>query len=118
MYFDIISVITIMRKQMMDFLESPVKKVMCSADDEMLFLLIKFFLILHLKKNHILFIYSNYFLFILSIHFFLHQILQCVAPKGPLSCSRTYFFGTTHTPYLGRILMDDVFDMDLLKTNY
>uniref|UniRef100_A0A3P9NIZ1 Dynein axonemal assembly factor 9 n=1 Tax=Poecilia reticulata TaxID=8081 RepID=A0A3P9NIZ1_POERE len=30
-----------------------------------------------------------------------HMILQCVAPKGPLSCSRTYFFGTTHTPYLG-----------------
>ncbi|KAM9842124.1 dynein axonemal assembly factor 9 [Aulostomus maculatus] len=30
-----------------------------------------------------------------------HMILQCVAPKGPLSCSRTYFFGTTHNPYLG-----------------
>ncbi|XP_040916742.1 uncharacterized protein C20orf194 homolog [Toxotes jaculatrix] len=30
-----------------------------------------------------------------------HMILQCVAPKGPLSCSRTYFFGTTHAPYLG-----------------
>lgn len=30
-----------------------------------------------------------------------HMILQCVAPKGPLSCSRTYFFGSTHTPYLG-----------------
>ncbi|XP_043998700.1 dynein axonemal assembly factor 9 [Gambusia affinis] len=30
-----------------------------------------------------------------------HMILQCVAPKGPLSCSRTYFFGTSHTPYLG-----------------
>uniref|UniRef100_A0A3P8S3S3 Dynein axonemal assembly factor 9 n=1 Tax=Amphiprion percula TaxID=161767 RepID=A0A3P8S3S3_AMPPE len=30
-----------------------------------------------------------------------HMILQCVAPKGPLTCSRTYFFGTTHTPYLG-----------------
>ncbi|KAI3367399.1 hypothetical protein L3Q82_026260, partial [Scortum barcoo] len=30
-----------------------------------------------------------------------HMILQCVAPKGPLACSRTYFFGTTHTPYLG-----------------
>ncbi|XP_059208540.1 uncharacterized protein C20orf194 homolog [Centropristis striata] len=29
------------------------------------------------------------------------MILQCVAPKGPLACSRTYFFGTTHTPYLG-----------------
>uniref|UniRef100_A0A671XWH4 Dynein axonemal assembly factor 9 n=1 Tax=Sparus aurata TaxID=8175 RepID=A0A671XWH4_SPAAU len=32
-----------------------------------------------------------------------HMILQCVAPKGPLSCSRTYFFGSTHTPYLGEI---------------
>ncbi|XP_069575652.1 dynein axonemal assembly factor 9 [Brachyistius frenatus] len=30
-----------------------------------------------------------------------HMILQCVSPKGPLACSRTYFFGTTHTPYLG-----------------
>ncbi|KAF7658190.1 hypothetical protein LDENG_00016420 [Lucifuga dentata] len=30
-----------------------------------------------------------------------HMILRCVAPKGPLACSRTYFFGTTHTPYLG-----------------
>ncbi|XP_028994932.1 uncharacterized protein C20orf194 homolog [Betta splendens] len=30
-----------------------------------------------------------------------HMILQCAAPKGPLACSRTYFFGTTHTPYLG-----------------
>ncbi|CAJ1074647.1 uncharacterized protein C20orf194 homolog [Xyrichtys novacula] len=29
-----------------------------------------------------------------------HMILQCVAPKGPLACSRTYFFGSTHTPYL------------------
>uniref|UniRef100_A0A3Q1AJ85 Uncharacterized protein n=1 Tax=Amphiprion ocellaris TaxID=80972 RepID=A0A3Q1AJ85_AMPOC len=32
-----------------------------------------------------------------------HMILQCVAPKGPLACSRTYFFGTTHTPYLGEV---------------
>ncbi|XP_053701726.1 uncharacterized protein C20orf194 homolog isoform X1 [Synchiropus splendidus] len=30
-----------------------------------------------------------------------HMVLQCVSPKGPLACSRTYFFGTTHTPYLG-----------------
>ncbi|KAG8013070.1 hypothetical protein GBF38_021272, partial [Nibea albiflora] len=30
-----------------------------------------------------------------------HMVLQCVAPKGPLACSRTYFFGTTHTPYIG-----------------
>uniref|UniRef100_A0A3B4ZAT7 Uncharacterized protein n=1 Tax=Stegastes partitus TaxID=144197 RepID=A0A3B4ZAT7_9TELE len=27
---------------------------------------------------------------------------MCVAPKGPLACSRTYFFGTTHTPYLNQ----------------
>uniref|UniRef100_A0A665VAX7 Uncharacterized protein n=1 Tax=Echeneis naucrates TaxID=173247 RepID=A0A665VAX7_ECHNA len=32
-----------------------------------------------------------------------HMILQCVAPKGPLACSRTYFFGTTHSPYLGEV---------------
>ncbi|XP_054653341.1 uncharacterized protein C20orf194 homolog [Dunckerocampus dactyliophorus] len=30
-----------------------------------------------------------------------HMILQCVAPRGALACCRTYFFGTTHTPYLG-----------------
>ncbi|CAL8283507.1 unnamed protein product [Lota lota] len=30
-----------------------------------------------------------------------HMVLQCVAPKGPLACARTYFFGTTHSPYLG-----------------
>ncbi|XP_028981313.2 uncharacterized protein C20orf194 homolog isoform X2 [Esox lucius] len=30
-----------------------------------------------------------------------HMVLQCVAPKGFLACSRTYFFGTTHIPYLG-----------------
>eukprot|EP00064_Thunnus_orientalis_P002969 superscaffoldBa00000233_g2977 len=33
-----------------------------------------------------------------------HMILQCVAPKGPLACTRTYFFGTTHTPYLGSVI--------------
>lgn len=27
--------------------------------------------------------------------------MQCVSPKGPLACSRTYFFGTTHIPFLG-----------------
>uniref|UniRef100_A0A7N8YIA7 Dynein axonemal assembly factor 9 n=1 Tax=Mastacembelus armatus TaxID=205130 RepID=A0A7N8YIA7_9TELE len=32
-----------------------------------------------------------------------HMVLQCVSPKGPLACSRTYFFGTTHTPYLGNL---------------
>ncbi|XP_056445921.1 uncharacterized protein C20orf194 homolog isoform X1 [Gadus chalcogrammus] len=31
-----------------------------------------------------------------------HMVLQCVAPKGPLACARTYFFGTTHSPYLGK----------------
>ncbi|XP_037551131.1 dynein axonemal assembly factor 9 [Nematolebias whitei] len=30
-----------------------------------------------------------------------HMVLQCVAPVGPLSCSRTYFFGSTHRPYIG-----------------
>ncbi|XP_062852124.1 uncharacterized protein C20orf194 homolog [Trichomycterus rosablanca] len=29
-----------------------------------------------------------------------HMVLQCVDPKGPLACSRTYFFGSTHVPYL------------------
>lgn len=27
--------------------------------------------------------------------------MQCVSPKGPLACSRTYFFGATHIPFLG-----------------
>ncbi|XP_027415150.1 uncharacterized protein C20orf194 homolog isoform X3 [Bos indicus x Bos taurus] len=30
-----------------------------------------------------------------------HMVVQCVSPKGPLACSRTYFFGATHVPYLG-----------------
>uniref|UniRef100_A0A8C0GYD6 Dynein axonemal assembly factor 9 n=1 Tax=Chelonoidis abingdonii TaxID=106734 RepID=A0A8C0GYD6_CHEAB len=30
-----------------------------------------------------------------------HMVVQCVSPKGPLACSRTYVFGTTHIPYLG-----------------
>uniref|UniRef100_A0A8C2Q067 Si:ch211-194c3.5 n=1 Tax=Cyprinus carpio TaxID=7962 RepID=A0A8C2Q067_CYPCA len=30
-----------------------------------------------------------------------HMLMQCVAPKGPLACARTYFFGSTHVPYLG-----------------
>ncbi|XP_068799917.1 dynein axonemal assembly factor 9 isoform X2 [Struthio camelus] len=30
-----------------------------------------------------------------------HMVAQCVSPKGPLACSRTYFFGTTHIPFLG-----------------
>ncbi|KAH0615734.1 hypothetical protein JD844_026118 [Phrynosoma platyrhinos] len=29
-----------------------------------------------------------------------HMVVQCVSPKGPLACSRTYLFGATHTPYL------------------
>uniref|UniRef100_A0A8D0GRV4 Dynein axonemal assembly factor 9 n=1 Tax=Sphenodon punctatus TaxID=8508 RepID=A0A8D0GRV4_SPHPU len=32
-----------------------------------------------------------------------HMVVQCVSPKGPLACSRTYFFGTTHVPYLGKL---------------
>nr|DBA29480.1 TPA: hypothetical protein GDO54_009704 [Pyxicephalus adspersus] len=31
-----------------------------------------------------------------------HMVAQCVSPKGPLACSRTYFFGSTHSPYLGK----------------
>uniref|UniRef100_A0A8D3A1V2 Dynein axonemal assembly factor 9 n=1 Tax=Scophthalmus maximus TaxID=52904 RepID=A0A8D3A1V2_SCOMX len=41
-----------------------------------------------------------------------HMVLQCVAPKGPLTCSRTYFFGTTHSPYLGeeiKILLSQIY---------
>nr|XP_021521396.1 uncharacterized protein C20orf194 homolog isoform X1 [Aotus nancymaae] len=30
-----------------------------------------------------------------------HMVAQCISPKGPLACSRTYFFGATHVPYLG-----------------
>uniref|UniRef100_A0A8C3DX41 Dynein axonemal assembly factor 9 n=1 Tax=Corvus moneduloides TaxID=1196302 RepID=A0A8C3DX41_CORMO len=30
-----------------------------------------------------------------------HMVVQCVSPKGPLACSRTYFFGATHIPFLG-----------------
>ncbi|XP_036040057.1 uncharacterized protein C20orf194 homolog isoform X2 [Onychomys torridus] len=30
-----------------------------------------------------------------------HMVAQCVSPKGPLACSRTYFLGATHVPYLG-----------------
>ncbi|XP_038601388.1 uncharacterized protein C20orf194 homolog isoform X2 [Tachyglossus aculeatus] len=29
------------------------------------------------------------------------MVVQCVSPKGPLACSRTYFFGATHVPDLG-----------------
>lgn len=29
------------------------------------------------------------------------MVVQCVSPKGPLACSRTYFFGATYVPYLG-----------------
>ncbi|XP_053314085.1 dynein axonemal assembly factor 9 [Spea bombifrons] len=31
-----------------------------------------------------------------------HMVAQCVSPKGPLACARTYFFGSTHIPYLGK----------------
>ncbi|XP_068130756.1 dynein axonemal assembly factor 9 [Hyperolius riggenbachi] len=30
-----------------------------------------------------------------------HVVAQCVSPKGPLACARTFFFGSTHVPYLG-----------------
>ncbi|XP_047601079.1 dynein axonemal assembly factor 9 isoform X1 [Lutra lutra] len=30
-----------------------------------------------------------------------HMVVQCISPKGPLACSRTYFFGATYVPYLG-----------------
>ncbi|XP_068928586.1 dynein axonemal assembly factor 9 isoform X1 [Petaurus breviceps papuanus] len=30
-----------------------------------------------------------------------HMVVQCVSPKGPLACSRTYFFGASHIPDLG-----------------
>uniref|UniRef100_A0A8C4KDS0 Uncharacterized protein n=1 Tax=Dromaius novaehollandiae TaxID=8790 RepID=A0A8C4KDS0_DRONO len=33
-----------------------------------------------------------------------HMVVQCVSPKGPLACSRTYFFGTTHIPFLGKCI--------------
>uniref|UniRef100_A0A8B9CCD2 Dynein axonemal assembly factor 9 n=1 Tax=Anser brachyrhynchus TaxID=132585 RepID=A0A8B9CCD2_9AVES len=33
-----------------------------------------------------------------------HMVVQCVSPKGPLACSRTYFFGTTHVPFLGKYI--------------
>ncbi|KFO98781.1 Uncharacterized protein C20orf194, partial [Calypte anna] len=29
-----------------------------------------------------------------------HMVVQCVSPKGPLACARTYFFGATHIPFL------------------
>ncbi|XP_074128929.1 dynein axonemal assembly factor 9 isoform X1 [Sminthopsis crassicaudata] len=31
-----------------------------------------------------------------------HMVVQCVSPKGPLACSRTYFFGASHIPDLGK----------------
>lgn len=38
------------------------------------------------------------------------QLLQCVAPKGPLACARTYFFGSTHVPYLGKCISRKCFN--------
>uniref|UniRef100_A0AAY4EQE3 Uncharacterized protein n=1 Tax=Denticeps clupeoides TaxID=299321 RepID=A0AAY4EQE3_9TELE len=40
-----------------------------------------------------------------------HMILQCVSPTGPLACARTYFFGTAHIPYLGKLLYDGLFSV-------
>uniref|UniRef100_A0A8C5F5I4 Dynein axonemal assembly factor 9 n=1 Tax=Gadus morhua TaxID=8049 RepID=A0A8C5F5I4_GADMO len=45
-----------------------------------------------------------------------HMVLQCVAPKGPLACARTYFFGTTHSPYLGKNTLPS--DLQLLSQIY
>uniref|UniRef100_A0A8C0GZM5 Dynein axonemal assembly factor 9 n=1 Tax=Chelonoidis abingdonii TaxID=106734 RepID=A0A8C0GZM5_CHEAB len=38
-----------------------------------------------------------------------HMVVQCVSPKGPLACSRTYVFGTTHIPYLGNRLLSQIY---------
>uniref|UniRef100_A0A452I2D7 Uncharacterized protein n=1 Tax=Gopherus agassizii TaxID=38772 RepID=A0A452I2D7_9SAUR len=45
-----------------------------------------------------------------------HMVVQCVSPKGPLACSRTYVFGTTHIPYLGKYL--NIFLARLLSQIY
>ena len=39
---------------------------------------------------------------ICSMILFCVQVCQAVAPRGPLSCTRTYFFGTGVTPHLGK----------------
>ncbi|XP_048458036.1 uncharacterized protein C20orf194 homolog [Rhincodon typus] len=31
-----------------------------------------------------------------------HMVVQCTSPRGPLGCSRTYFFGNSHVPYMGK----------------
>ncbi|XP_078262629.1 dynein axonemal assembly factor 9 isoform X2 [Rhinoraja longicauda] len=31
-----------------------------------------------------------------------HMVVQCSSPRGPLACSRTYFFGNTHVPYTSK----------------
>ncbi|XP_041046085.1 uncharacterized protein C20orf194 homolog isoform X1 [Carcharodon carcharias] len=31
-----------------------------------------------------------------------HMVVQCTSPRGPLACSRTYFFGNSHVPYMGK----------------
>uniref|UniRef100_A0A8C3DZE2 Dynein axonemal assembly factor 9 n=1 Tax=Corvus moneduloides TaxID=1196302 RepID=A0A8C3DZE2_CORMO len=38
-----------------------------------------------------------------------HMVVQCVSPKGPLACSRTYFFGATHIPFLGNTLLSQIY---------
>ncbi|XP_029819568.1 uncharacterized protein C20orf194 homolog [Manacus vitellinus] len=38
-----------------------------------------------------------------------HMVVQCVSPKGPLACSRTYFFGTSHVPFLGDALLSQIY---------
>ncbi|XP_043552353.1 dynein axonemal assembly factor 9 isoform X2 [Chiloscyllium plagiosum] len=31
-----------------------------------------------------------------------HMVVQCTSPRGPLGCSRTFFFGNSHVPYMGK----------------
>uniref|UniRef100_A0A8C3XGH7 Chromosome 20 open reading frame 194 n=1 Tax=Cyanoderma ruficeps TaxID=181631 RepID=A0A8C3XGH7_9PASS len=49
-----------------------------------------------------------------------HMVVQCVSPKGPLACSRTYFFGATHVPFLGKSIpsVTPAFRITLLSQIY
>ncbi|XP_069779619.1 dynein axonemal assembly factor 9 isoform X2 [Narcine bancroftii] len=31
-----------------------------------------------------------------------HMVVQCTSPREPLACSRTFFFGNTHVPYIAK----------------
>lgn len=46
-------------------------------------------------------VFTKAFLYLVNTD---NQVVQCVSPKGPLACSRTYFFGTTHIPFLGKFI--------------